>query len=360
MPIRLPRPRLGRAFVARSLVLTALIVACTQETGDDAAREPAAAQPLRHEPVPVVPVPSTTVPFSTFPSTSVPSISAPPTAVPPATGPVPSAMDALAGPAARGDLDVMTFNLRYASSTEPNSWAERRPVMRTLLRAEHPDLIGTQEGLADQLRDVETDLGAGYDYIGVGRERGGLGEHEAIFYDKARLQPEKTGNYWLSETPQVQGSTSWGASNVRMVTWVLFADRETGRHFYAVNTHLDNHSENARRHAAALIRQRLAALGSLPILLIGDFNGQAKPGNQVYQLLVGVVGLVDAWNVVPRRGPAYATIHNYQALVPNGERDDWILTTPGVTALAALMNTYRRGSQYPSDHLPVEARLRLP
>ena len=64
--------------------------------------------------------------------------------------------------------------------------------------------------------------------------------------------------------------------------------------------------------------------------------------------------------VVPLRGPAYATIHNYQPLVPDGERADWILTTPDVTALAALVNTYRLDGQYPSDHLPVEVRLRLP
>jgi hypothetical protein len=37
-----------------------------------------------------------------------------------------------------------------------------------------------------------------------------------------------------------------------------------------------------------------------------------------------------------------------------------VLTTPGVTALASLINTYRSGTQYPSDHLPVQVRLRLP
>ncbi len=84
-------------------------------------------------------------------------------------GPPASAMEALAGPAAAADLHVMTFNLRYAGPGTPNTWAERRPVTRTLLRTELPDLIGTQEGLADQLHDIETDLGAGYDYIGRGR-----------------------------------------------------------------------------------------------------------------------------------------------------------------------------------------------
>jgi hypothetical protein len=121
-----------------------------------------------------------------------------------------SAMDTLAGPASSFDLDVMTFNLRYAGSTPPNSWAQRRPVMRDLLTTERPDLLGTQEGLPAQLADIRNDLGAGYEYIGTGRDGWDLGEHMAIFYDKARLLPLRSGNYWLSETPEVPGSRSWG------------------------------------------------------------------------------------------------------------------------------------------------------
>ena len=269
-------------------------------------------------------------------------------------------MDALAGPAAPGDLDVMTFNLRFASTSTPNSWAQRRPVTRALLTVERPDLIGTQEGLAAQLGDIENDLGAGYDYIGTGRNGGNLDEHMAIFFNKARLLPRRSGNFWLSTTPEVPGSLSWGSRHVRMVTWVLLDDLATGRRFYAVNTHLDNVSENARRHAAVLIRQRLAAFDPLPIVLTGDFNTPSQSSSPVYHLLVDQAGYRDTWTTAPRRGPSYATIHNYQPLVPDGERDDWILTTPGITAVAALMNTYRLGSQYPSDHLPVQVRLRLP
>jgi len=269
-------------------------------------------------------------------------------------------MDRLAGPAAPADLNVMTFNLRYASDAVPNSWAQRRPVMRVLLKAEQPDLIGTQEGLPAQIDDIEHDLGPGYDHIGLGRDGGNAGEHMAIFFDRARLRPLRSGNYWLSETPQVPASVSWGSAHIRMVTWVLFADRRTGRRFYAVNTHLDNTSETARRCGAELIAGRIAALGRLPVVLTGDFNGAAWPGNAVYHLLTGAAGLSDAWTHAARRGPAYATIHNYEALVPDGIRADWILTTPGITVPAALMNTYRPGGQYPSDHLPVQARLRLP
>jgi endonuclease/exonuclease/phosphatase family metal-dependent hydrolase len=273
----------------------------------------------------------------------------------------PSAMDRLAGPAAPDDLDVMTFNLRYASSLPPNSWAQRRPVTRTLLTTELPDLIGTQEGLAAQLADIEADLGAGYDWIGTGREGASAGEHMAIFYATSRLTPQSAGHFWLSDTPETPGSNTWGAWAPRMVTWVRFLDLATGKRFHAANTHLDNVSENARRRSAQLIRTRLAALDpALPIILTGDFNTPAQAGGYVYDAMVTQAGYRDTWPTAPVRGRAYGTVHNYLPPWPNGQRVDWILTTPGVASVGALMNTYRAGNQYPSDHLPVQARLRLP
>src|SRR5215210_5748523 len=72
-------------------------------------------------------------------------------------------------------LDVMTFNLRYASSAQPNAWPDRRPVMRELVERRRPDVIGTQEGLYRQLTDLAADLPA-YAWIGLGREGGSRGE----------------------------------------------------------------------------------------------------------------------------------------------------------------------------------------
>jgi hypothetical protein len=103
-------------------------------------------------------------------------------------------------------LDVMTFNLRYASAAAPHSWAERRPVMRQLLLGASPHLIGTQEGLYQQLRDIEQDLGGGYGWIGTGREGGSHGEFVAIFYATDRLVPLEYDHFWLSETPGTIGS----------------------------------------------------------------------------------------------------------------------------------------------------------
>ncbi|MGP2438792.1 endonuclease/exonuclease/phosphatase family protein [Streptomyces sp. JW3] len=275
--------------------------------------------------------------------------------------PLASTAPATAAPLERdpGRLEVMSFNLRFASGTEPNSWTVRRPVTRALLRHERPHVIGTQEGLYQQVRDIEADLGAAYDWIGTGRAGGSRDEFMAVYYDTRRLAPLEYDHFWLSDTPDVIGSNTWGGGSIRMVTWVRFSDLgDGGREFYFLNTHLDNASQNARARAAALVAQRVAALdGSLPLVVTGDFNVAAH-GNPVYDTMLGA-GLVDSWDAAARRGALYATFHGYQPLTPGGDRIDWILVTPGVTVHRADINTFARDGQFPSDHLPVQASLTL-
>lgn len=251
----------------------------------------------------------------------------------------------------------MTFNLRYAGPDGPHAWSERRPLVRALLSHERPDLIGTQEGLADQLDDIGADLGAEYGYVGTGREGGRRGEFTAIFYRVGRLALERHGVYWLSGTPEVVGSNTWGGHCVRMVTWARFLDTVTGERFHAVNTHLDHVSEDARQRSAALIRERIAALEpALPVVLTGDFNADAD--SPTYRSLTA--DLADVWTVARRRGPDYSTWHGFGPVVAGGPRIDWILVTPGTTVETAAVNLFRVGDRFPSDHLPVQARLRLP
>jgi endonuclease/exonuclease/phosphatase family metal-dependent hydrolase len=267
------------------------------------------------------------------------------------------------------ELNVMTFNLRYASAQRPHSWAERRPAMRTLLRGESPHLIGTQEGLYQQLRDIEQDLSPGYAWIGTGREGGSHGEFMAIFYDTGRLTPLEYDHFWLSETPDKIGSKDeFGeeeerAGSPRMVTWVRFQDQGTHGSFYALNTQLDNHSETARQRAATQITRYLTSSRldpELPRIITGDFNAPAAKGTSVYDTMLTEGRLTDSWTRAAKRGQQYATWHGYQEPIPGGERIDWILTSPSVTTSHASINTYSDQGQYPSDHLPVQAVVALP
>lgn len=261
----------------------------------------------------------------------------------------------------RGELHVMSYNLRYASDTPPNTWADRRPVMREQLRQARPQLIGTQEGLYSQLNDIAADLGPAYDSIGLGREGGSKGEFMMIFFDQRRLQPLEYDHFWLSDTPDVIGSKTWGGCCPRMVTWVRFKDKVSGKQFYAVNTHFEAFDATARSKSADLLLQRMAKFDpALPVIATGDFNEAAKPGLTVYDKLVTNGPLDDSWMTAEQRSELWGTFHGYKPLTPNGNRIDWILTTPGLRVSKASINTFSKNGQFPSDHLPVESWISLP
>ena len=256
-------------------------------------------------------------------------------------------------------LTVMTYNLRYASPTPPNAWPQRRPLMRELIQRVSPDVMGTQEGLYGQIKDIAADL-PDYEWIGTGRDGGSQGEFMAVFFRKARLEPLAFDHFWLSDTPAVVGSTTWGNSNRRMVTWVKFRERATGAEFFLFNTHFDHQIQPAREKSAELVRQRVIALETrLPVLLIGDFNAAAG-ANKAYEILTGDNFFTDAWKVAAeRRGEGTNTFNGFKPAERRGVRIDWILTRGCVTVASAETLTYVPDSQFPSDHFPVVARLRL-
>lgn len=259
------------------------------------------------------------------------------------------------------ELRVATFNLRFASDKKPNSWAERRPVMRACIEELAPDVMGTQEGVYPQLKDIASDL-PDYEWIGLGRDGGSRGEFMAIFYRKSRLEPLEFDHFWLSDTPNVIASTNWGNTNRRMTTWVRFRDRSSQREFYVFNTHLDHAVRAAREKGALLIRQRVAQAitNNLPVLLIGDFN--VEPGKEkTYDLFLEDGFFSDTWTTArTRRNNDLDTFHNFQGAKKGTFRIDWILARGPWECDTTEVVVFSRGGQFPSDHHPVSARLRLP
>jgi endonuclease/exonuclease/phosphatase family metal-dependent hydrolase len=177
----------------------------------------------------------------------------------------------------------------------------------------------------------------------------------AVFYKKSRLEPLEYNYFWLSDTPNVVGSTTWGNTNRRMVTWVKFRDRQTDKQFYFWNTHLDHQIQTAREKAAELIRKRVEALGmSLPIILVGDFNAKAKD-NKAYDILTEGGFFKDAWT-----SEEAGTFHNFtgKAEADLG-RIDWIFTRGQVTAEQPKIIKFEKNGQWPSDHWPVATTVKM-
>ena len=111
-----------------------------------------------------------------------------------------------------------------------NGWKQRCPVVCAQINFQHPDVLGTQEVLAEQLDDMKALL-TDYDYIGVGRDDGKRkGEHTVIFYDRKTIRLLQQGHFWLSETPDKPG-LGWDAACTRICTWGKFRSRKAGKTF---------------------------------------------------------------------------------------------------------------------------------
>ncbi|HJW45280.1 MAG TPA: endonuclease/exonuclease/phosphatase family protein [Lysobacter sp.] len=263
-------------------------------------------------------------------------------------------------PAAAHDLRVMTFNVRLLTAGDgPNQWRYRRDLAAQVIRQQQPDVIGTQELFAEQGDDLIARL-PDYAWFGTGR-RGGRGdEHMGVFYRRDRLRVVESGDFWLSDTPDVAGSITWGNLLPRMVTWALFeriADRiGDRRRFYLFNTHLPYRmqDEDARVRSVEAIVQRVRALPQdVAVIVVGDFN--TGPTGREHALLAA--DLQDAWIAAPKRKGLAATFHGFTGKA--NRRIDWIFYR-GLQARQVQTITKHEGERYPSDHFPVVATLRWP
>ncbi|KGM53521.1 endonuclease [Lysobacter daejeonensis GH1-9] len=265
-------------------------------------------------------------------------------------------LPAMATPPVAPALRVMTFNVRLPTDADgDNRWVLRREQMVRLLAAQQPDVIGTQELYAEQ-GDYLAEHLRGYAWFGEGRRGGPGDEHVGVLYRHDRLRVLASGDFWLSDTPDVPGSITWNHLYPRLATWALFQRKADGRRFYLFNTHLPYRDEDqpARVRGAALLRARIAALpAGVPVVVTGDFN--IAPANPVHATLVPL--LHDAWQeAAQREGPA-ATFHGFSGRADR--RIDWILLRGLDVVRVATLDTQEAGS-FPSDHFPVVADLAWP
>jgi endonuclease/exonuclease/phosphatase family metal-dependent hydrolase len=271
-------------------------------------------------------------------------------------------IDPLLGPVAPPALHVMTFNIRRRSRSltqrRVDRWTRRRQAVADILTAERPSLLGVQEAMPDQASTVRDALGAAYRFVGRGHGRHQRGEGAPIFFDSERLELVDWHQAALSDEPDVPGSMTWGNHVPRIVVTAVFRDRPTGTRFVALNTHLDHLSSPSRVRSAEVIRTQIAGQ-SLPAILTGDFNAGTK--SPAYRALFEGETMKDAWVAASHRPtPESGTFGGFQAPRPTGRRIDWIAVSPDVQVESAAINARMVDGRWPSDHVPVQAIVRLP
>jgi len=238
----------------------------------------------------------------------------------------------------------MTFNIRNGLAEDgPNSWPNRRHLAAKVIRNSGADIIGLQEAFDFQFSFLLAEL-PGYEHYSIGRDDGhSEGEHCSILWKRDTLHQVKAGTFWLSDTPDTPGSTTWGNHITRICSWVEF---EEGFTFF--NTHWDHETAPARLNSAELM---LDVLPATPWILLGDFN--AEPEWPELQALSQSekVHLVTGVNQV-------GTFHSFEGGT-KGDRIDHIFTSPGLSYRDVKVDTISEGGIFPSDHYPVSCTVSM-
>jgi endonuclease/exonuclease/phosphatase family metal-dependent hydrolase len=256
-----------------------------------------------------------------------------------------------AGPAA---LRVMTFNIRYGTAPDgPDAWPLRRPLALRVISDFDPAVLGMQEALRFQLDEIERALPQ-FGEAGVGRDDGvTAGEYAAILFDRRRLELREQGTFWLSDTPALPGSMTWGNRYPRVATWAHLQDRLLGATFYVFCTHWDHESQPSREASAHLMLERIAARAEArdPLLVVGDFNSGEQ--NPAFRMLLAA-GLADTFRAIHPQATEVGTFHAFHG-GRGGDKIDAVLTTPEWRVLDAGIVHTSEGGRFPSDHFPVTA-----
>ena len=258
--------------------------------------------------------------------------------------------------AAPEPLSIMSFNIRYGTADDgENRWERRRGQLFDLLKANDPDVIGLQEALHFQIDEILAAV-PGYRMVGVGRTDGGQGgEYAAILYRESRLTVRRTGTFWLSDTPDVVRSNTWGAALERICTWAIFDDNR-GAPFYAFNVHFDHVSQPAREKSVTLLLDRVRGRQpALPVVVLGDFNaGEANPATQAM-----LRTFRDSFRMRHPDAKEVGTGNQFKLGATGGEKIDYIFVEPATEVLNADIVRTSVDGRYPSDHFPVVARIRF-
>lgn len=248
-------------------------------------------------------------------------------------------------------ITVASYNLRYNTSNDGvNAWPNRKEMVKALVTFHEFDIFGTQEGLRGQLEDI-AELKE-FAFLGGGRDDGKqAGEHSAIFYRKDRFKVLKSGDFWLSETPDKPGK-GWDATCCnRICSWAKFKDLTTKKEFYFFSVHFDHQGVEARRQSGKLMVQKIQEIAKdAPAICAGDFN--STPETEQIKEMQTLLNDSQKASITPPYGPE-GTFNAFKFDAPMKNRIDYIFVDKRISVLKYGVLTDAKEQRYPSDHQPV-------
>lgn len=251
-------------------------------------------------------------------------------------------------------INIISYNIRLnVASDGENAWPKRKDNVKALVRFHDADILCVQEALPLQVDELLENTN--YAMEGVGRDDGKrAGEFSVIYFDKSRFVKKDGGTFWLSETPE-KPSKGWDAALNRVCSWVRLFDKKNKKEFLVFNTHYDHIGVQARIESAKLLKRKIQEIApKLPVVFTGDLN--VTPETEAIATIKSFLTDAKEASLEPAYGPV-GTFNAFKFDSPLKDKIDYIFVNKGFKVQKFGVLSDSKDLRYPSDHLPIIARL---
>ncbi len=192
------------------------------------------------------------------------------------------------------------FDIYPDRSMDDYTMDKRALRLKKLIDNYAPDVISLQEVNYEWFpyltTDPSTKLTDKYAYVGVSGSGKTEGEGTArwdlynlVFYNKEKFELLKSGDFWLSTTPDVPSrNTPSNTCMNRTCTWAILRHKESGVAYFHANTHLTTCTEEYSVQQAEVLCEQIEKLSyGLPTVITGDFNMSIYLNARAYGCMTG-------------------------------------------------------------------------
>lgn len=138
-------------------------------------------------------------------------------------------------------LQLFQLNIRYFNNVDKmNCWDIRKAPQIDTIISSKSDILFFQEVTLNQWKELDTHLSVIYENVGGYRNSDFNDEAIPIYYHKKKYKQIKSGQFWLSSTPSLRGSKTFGNYFPRVCTWLQLSFTSNNKSFLLFNTQLDH------------------------------------------------------------------------------------------------------------------------
>ena len=247
------------------------------------------------------------------------------------------------------ELKLISFNIRCCDDKDGHSIPERSPRLAEVTKKYDADIIAFQEFTVPWEKEIEK-FYPEYEMFNKYRSVSEL-EGAPILWKKGEFELLDKGNFWLSDTPEVE-SRGWDElyNCWRMCEYVILKHIKSGKVFTHMNTHY-GFGDKGQVASSKLIYEYSQKISPNPTFVTGDFN--MTPESLGYGEMIKHFTDVNSVTANDRR----TTYHGYGRA--NDSHIDFCFVDGNIKPVDYKMIDEMVDGKYPSDHYGLLIKLEI-